>query len=388
MSHTSGATPPPWLLPNPSPANIGFIHTLRSVAVLIVVFVHLGGWWPGTHHQAWSVYDWYKKLWPQPLGLYQDGGHLGVVLFFLISGYIITHVSLGETRRQFVIKRLFRLFPLFLLACLAMQGVALLSRTLGYPAPLGFRGDFTLPNLLESLLLINFPRGTPYITSVAWTLFIEAVFYLLIAVFIDHQQRRPLLSTFYILITLWTISLVHHQTTLLQALHLPELAKATPFVAILALGRTFYFWQRTSLPKHRVLAVAAACFLTFALTYTLLWRGKSTAEALSTFYVGSLTAETLSTYYVGILIFLALMHWPDWKTPRPLHHIANTSYSIYLLHIPAGGLVLEWIAPRMPFSLAFLAAFVTVLVVCQGTYQWIEVPFQTLGRKVIKRIHA
>lgn len=258
--------PPAWINPNPNTTNIEFIHTLRSIAVLIVVFIHLGVWWTGTHNQNWGVYSLYKKIWVTPLNLYQDGGHLGVVIFFLISGYIITHVSLGENRAQFVLKRFFRLFPMLVVALLTMLAAALASRYMGYPDPLGFHGNFTIVNLLESILLINFPRGTPCITSVAWTLFIEAAFYVLIAVIIDAQHRRPLATTCYILAPLWAVAFLHHQTKILHAWNLSELASSTPYIAILALGRTFYFLHKTSLPKHWVIATSLACFLTFTLT--------------------------------------------------------------------------------------------------------------------------
>jgi len=371
MSESKALSHPPWLPAEKTVANIEFVHTLRGVAILIVVFVHLAGWWLGAHNRSWIVFEYYKRLWPDPLRLYQAGGHLSVVLFFLISGYIITHVSFWETQKQFIVKRFFRLFPMIVLGCIAMLAMAHLSRFLGHPDPLGFQGNFTLKNFFESIFLVNWPRGTPYITSVAWTLFIEVVFYALISAVINHQRRAPLLSTCFILAVLGAVSLVHHQTTLFKTLHLTELANFTPFVAVLTLGRTFYFLHRSTLPKHKVLATSLACAFTFAITYHFQWPGK-------------LLSETLSTYYVGAMIFLLLMQWASLRTPRPLLHISNISYSFYLLHIPLGCLVLELLNGKIPFSVSFLITLCIAIATCTATYQWIEVPFQKFGRKILR----
>lgn len=80
----------------------------------------------------------------RPLGLYQDAGHLGVVLFFFVSGYIVTYTSSRERVVEFSLKRLLRLGPALWVAV----GVVFLARVVdlqltgGYPV--GTAGsDFT-----------------------------------------------------------------------------------------------------------------------------------------------------------------------------------------------------------------------------------------------------
>ena len=80
---------------------------------MLVIWVHLNAWYAHEMKIAWPGNDHYWRNWVvAPLRLYQDGGHLGVILFFLISGYIITVVSLRETPLEFALKRLFRLGPI------------------------------------------------------------------------------------------------------------------------------------------------------------------------------------------------------------------------------------------------------------------------------------
>jgi len=96
------------------------------------------------------------------------GGLVGVVVFFLTSGYIITHVLQSETAGQFAIKRIFRIYPLYVFAVLA-EGIAA-----GTWPPAS--------TLLPRLLLLGDFFKTPYaLEGVEWTLRIEIVFYAFMA---------------------------------------------------------------------------------------------------------------------------------------------------------------------------------------------------------------
>src|SRR5476649_2836095 len=51
------------------------------------------------------------------------GGAAGVVVFFLTSGYIITHVLRSEKPGEFLIKRFFRIYPLYVTAIIIETAV-------------------------------------------------------------------------------------------------------------------------------------------------------------------------------------------------------------------------------------------------------------------------
>ena len=70
---------------------------LRAIAVLLVVTVHM-------HDKVWTRLN----------------GGLGVVIFFVLSGYLITMLALREEEARggldftaFYIRRTFRIFPLY-----------------------------------------------------------------------------------------------------------------------------------------------------------------------------------------------------------------------------------------------------------------------------------
>ncbi|MEA5669836.1 acyltransferase [Pseudomonas sp. MH2] len=96
-------------------------------------------------------------------------GASGVIVFFLVSGYIITHVIRAETATDFIIRRIFRIYPLFIVAVFLEIAAA---RYVGVPFP-------ALTEVLPKLLLLGDFFGTPYsLGGVEWTLRVEILFYI------------------------------------------------------------------------------------------------------------------------------------------------------------------------------------------------------------------
>src|SRR4051794_35893496 len=80
------------------------VEALRGVAVLMILYAHLGSVWLGD-----DLYNWTRN--------YVQPG-TGVDLFFCISGYVITHHLLTQDRSSFLqfaipfwIRRFWRLAP-------------------------------------------------------------------------------------------------------------------------------------------------------------------------------------------------------------------------------------------------------------------------------------
>lgn len=83
------------------PDFVPFLHILRGVAVLMVVWAHFTGWWLDVSHVHWKAYSFVSRHIATPLQIFKDGGFLAVVIFFLISGYIISQAADREDRFEF-----------------------------------------------------------------------------------------------------------------------------------------------------------------------------------------------------------------------------------------------------------------------------------------------
>lgn len=98
------------------------------------------------------------------------GGGAGVIVFFLVSGYIISQVLSLEQTTSFLIRRVFRIYPLYIIAVL-IQIIVQKSWA-----------GLSLNVLLPQLLLMGDFFGTPYtLAGVEWTLRVEIIFYAFMA---------------------------------------------------------------------------------------------------------------------------------------------------------------------------------------------------------------
>lgn len=98
------------------------------------------------------------------------GGGAGVIVFFLISGYIISRVLTTELPVNFMIRRIFRIYPLYI-AAVFMQ--LFVERGNNFP---------DLSVLIMQLSLTGDFFGAPYtLRGVEWTLRVEIVFYVFMA---------------------------------------------------------------------------------------------------------------------------------------------------------------------------------------------------------------
>ncbi|MFD6568266.1 acyltransferase family protein [Micromonospora profundi] len=153
---------------------------LRAVAAVMVFAFHFGG-------PSWA---WLT-------------GWIGVHLFFVLSGFLITTLLLREEHRfgrvslrAFYLRRFFRIMPVYLLVLLLTWALAQLNGT----------ADAVERSLAYYLLLLNdfLPANAPYLHS--WTIGIEQKFYLIwpavAFVLVTAAFRRRLAVTLGLLVLL------------------------------------------------------------------------------------------------------------------------------------------------------------------------------------------
>lgn len=105
-------------------------------------------------------------------------GWLGVEFFFIISGFVICMSCWGRTPAQFTVSRISRLFPAYWCAVLLVVVVVLVARMGHWPAA----AHIDPRTVLGNLTMVPGPLGLNLVSGVSWTLWVEARFYLLMAV--------------------------------------------------------------------------------------------------------------------------------------------------------------------------------------------------------------
>lgn len=344
---------------------IASLNGIRAVAVALVFFSHGGQ------------------------GQLVPGG-LGVTLFFVLSGFLITTLLQREYRRHgaihlrnFYLRRVLRLMPPLLI-------VVALSGLLARGALID--GGFSPRGLLSVLFYFGNYHviatdfgGIPAGLGVIWSLAVEEHYYLLyppLALLLLRWQRprraAAALAALCVVILLWRSGLY------LQGASEAYLTMATDTRAdaILIGCAMAFLWNpapgtRPAPQLRRDLPIAAGCALLLAAT--LLYRNE----------MFRLTARyTLQCLALAPLILLAIIHAQSpvvrWLNARPLVYIGTLSYTIYLSHqVVLYGVIRHW--PQLNWAGTLVLTMALTLALAEPMRRWVEIPCAELRRRLHQR---
>jgi peptidoglycan/LPS O-acetylase OafA/YrhL len=275
-------------------------------------------------------------------------GYLGLTIFFVISGLVIPYAMWRGRYRgpadafAFILKRLARLEPPYFAAIAITLALGYLSaRTPGFHGPAFHVGAL---QLLLHVGYLNAIFHRPWLSPVFWTLAVEFQFYfsmLLLYGGLSSQKRILRTATFAVMAA--------------AALTIPGVALVPRYLGLFALGAAG-FQYRAGLIGRREFVVLALAFT--LLNIHVLGGANAAAGVLAAF-----AAAFANPPRVPLLVFLG-----------------SISYSLYLLHVPIGGRVINLAGrlPRtMPVELGAVAAAMTVsLIAAWLLYRLVERPSQ------------
>ena len=329
---------------------------------------------------------------PAPVrSLVVSRGALGVSVFFVLSGFVMSH-SLRRNferpvdGRAFAARRVLRITPPYYAAIVVAVAFAVLaSRVEGRPFSVGGTGGeapLTLGRALAHLLYLQEILGFENINDVFWTLSLEMQFYALFALLV------------------WVVWWVASRTTVGTAM-----AAVVGPVAVVSLlwplglvvhdGRAHVFWPLWFL------------FLLGALTYWT-WQRRMPPIALLGYFtalaVGIATGPYAAVTISGLVtaaILLAASGWgrlDRWLADPVSQFLGRISYSLYLVHTPVLGATLAilmtgdrassagwaWLGLAVGLATSILAATAFHLVVERPSMRWAR----AVGRRDAERSTA
>lgn len=302
---------------------------LRALAVILVLLVHFGP-------QA----DIGSGLWRL-----ESIGWVGVDLFFVLSGFLITGILLDTREHRFYywnfyIRRTLRIFPLYYFVLIIGTVVFILWHRVF---------DRDLYRRLYEILWyffyvgnfrIAFKNHEPSLAFLAalWSLQIEEQFYLIFP-FLVRKLKPAVL--FRILVCVVILSgplrwvLYHQRPQLVLVLFM-----ASPFrLDGLALGALVALRLRMGPWRIRVAHVVGLTVASFgALWAYSAWSGYSWSSGKTLTFGFSIIALAFTSLLLWVLCFRGT--WQTSWLRGPLLYIGKISYGIYLLQAPAYVLVL------------------------------------------------
>lgn len=344
------------------------IQALRGVASLMVLVAHVKG--------AEVDYGGGGAILPHFLYM----GVVGVDLFFLISGFVMTHVALSGDRgpsaaRRFLFNRAARIYPVYWAATLLLivlyAGKHLLfAEATPFPDPVG---TFLLTPSVHYPLI-----------PVAWTLVHEMYFYLVFAILV-LSPRVPIPA----FLALWS-------AILLAGLAGGVFAE-NAWTRVLFSPLTFEFVIGALIAlavKRGVTRFAAAALIAGAALFA--------AEAL--FFAYRLYPDVMGQFARRAAIFAppfalilygaaALERRRRAIAPQWLRKAGDASYSIYLVHIPAFlvvGKLVSLVAgdTRLDNYLLIVGFTAGALVAGFALHHYVETPLLRAAKRLGDRLFA
>ncbi|KAB7845582.1 acyltransferase family protein [Streptomyces mobaraensis] len=243
-------------------------------------------------------------------------GWLGVEAFFLISGFVVCMSCWGRTPAQFAVSRIARLFPLYWAVVLIIVAAGTVTVLAGQRS--GAPTD--LRTTLGNLTMIPSPLGLDLTAGVAWTLWVEARFYLLMgALLLIGLTYRRAIAFGFLWLVLASFGRELHSTVLDELL-------LGRYAGLFVAGIALYLMHRFG-PNLLLWLMAG-----FAWCYTLTVLDDRVSTHPGTSWTVSAAALT------GFLALLALagpgplrhLRW------RPLIYAGALTYPFYLVHQSLG----------------------------------------------------
>jgi peptidoglycan/LPS O-acetylase OafA/YrhL len=381
-------------------SRLAWLDALRAVAALLVVYAHL------SHYLLRSA----RAVSAEWL----HAGPAGVMLFFLVSGYIIP-ASLerhGDLRR-FWVGRLRRLFPLYTVVAVLVVALGVAGRVPLDPAV----AEHPVGTAVAHATMLPFLLGTPLLTPVFWTLSFEMAFYLLVAALFAVRLHRGsggaavVLAVVAVLTAPLTPHLIGIPPLVVAGLLAAGLAAVVSgrraavipaavglgvlaltlvvadqdpghvwdgvlILAVMFTGTTVYRADRGQVGWWQV-AVAGGVV---AVALLINWFGELSALHALTVRYGVRSVLTLAVFAGAFALAMALRRR---AVPRWLSGLGMISYSVYLVHFVLIQLlapVLTWLGVHLHgvAELPAVAGYLALLIgISSLTYRYVERPFST-----------
>lgn len=350
------------VVPAPAAPQYRSLQALRALAALMVVLHHIGGpdGFEGKIGGSTRVFGWAYLVGPS-----------GVDLFFVISGFIMTvttaHLVGGvRSARSFLLRRICRIYPAYLVITAAVFLVLL------WRPELVNSSQDTRPDVLASFLLLP-QEGLPLLL-VGWTLVYEMYFYLVFAASLLAPRRL-----FLPLLLAWglVVLVLHQLVTPDSSPYLQVAGNLQNLEFLLGTGAALLVTSRRT-PPAGLLLVAGVGLL--APSYL--------AAARS----GHLPEDWVRIAGIGLGCALVLAGVVTlelrgrFRTPDALVALGDSSYSLYLVHVPVlkvAALVSAALLPAGlgPHLLAVAAALVLSLLAGEVYHRVVERPLNRLVKR-------
>lgn len=326
-----------------------------------------------THPEAYSLID---KIQVYGIACFSFG-HQAVMLFFVLSGFVIHYSSYNQSLKTgglaigtYLGKRIKRIYPPFLFALLLTFVLDGLGTALGYNIYTGttnfwlmnknITSDLSLTTLLGSLGMVQTMLTPLWGTDgPLWTLMYEWWFYILYIPVFFINKRSPVLTT-----------------VIVAATFILSLCVSTEDYPVVKIFNYFFAWYigvlvadwylgRLGSPKHKAALVA---FVVLVIVAATVW---GNFKDIADYYTSLMFA---------VLIYTSILFHNHLTQFRILQPLSDLSYTLYVIHFPIlvfmSGWLQQYLGGALPMHFGYLYLGVAIcLFVAWLAHYLVERPF-------------
>jgi peptidoglycan/LPS O-acetylase OafA/YrhL len=341
---------------------VPMLDLLRLLAVLGVVLFHYGFLGPAAHGGSLVALP--------ELSSFARYGFLGVPVFFVISGFVISYSAEGRAPSDFVIARIARIYPGFLF-CMTLTFLTVLAMGAPY-----FQTSFA--QWTANLFIAAPHLHQPYMDSAYWSLVVEIIFYAWVAVLMAMGLFSRRIKT---VVFVWLcVSMLNEVTIDSPVIDKILLADDSGFFATGILIHELYKGRRDALLQ--ALLATSIAIAVFQAVHNLKWLRGQSESPFDDWVVASICLTS-------ILVIL----WATRIRSVPLPAgaviaVGGMTYPFYLLHQQIGYVVYERIGPVARPAILVGAIMLAIALLSWAIWRWLERPSQQWTRLALTGFSA
>ncbi|HGY1115450.1 TPA: acyltransferase family protein [Providencia rettgeri] len=308
------------------------------------------------------IYHITRKVYLDDSSGYMYFGDVGVDIFFVISGFIMSYIS-NKKESDFVVfikNRVIRIYPIYIVTLIPFIAIYIL-----FPHLVNSHGE--TPSIIKSITLFPFIDGG-YINMVAWTLSFEFYFYFIFAISLA-VSKKPIEVSSFMIILLLIVGIIFNVDFINSPMILEFVAGMWVYQLLYANKKMLSSWMSVF-----IIVIGSSLIIT----------------PVDGQIIGLGFDRVLHYGIPSVMIFIGFLGLNNIIGDiKSLTFLGNASYSIYLTHIitiNAVYFIYKVVSPQREYYLAmiFVASVCSVIVGC-FVYRFIETPIINIFKSKNKK---
>ncbi|MEQ2527525.1 acyltransferase [Bacillaceae bacterium CLA-AA-H227] len=363
------------------------IDSLRGLAALTVLLSHFMAVFDINSNNTYAMgylQNWYKY---SPIHILW-AGHEAVLLFFILSGFVLTLPFMGNhsfSYRGYLVKRFFRIYIACIVSvfvALALKGLLDQNDRMVDSAWMNtmWDEDFSISTIINHFLLIGAYSGeiSPVIWSLVYEMRISIIFPIIVYFVLKYDWKKVLLFALLLSAFCCILSAMFSNNTFNNLLLTGHYTSIFIVGSLLAKHHLFIIDKTRAIKRLQKYLL----LITGVLIYTCNWLIDPDSILHNILMVDWTATLGASIFIILSVSSPTLSKLLKSKTPS---FFGKISYSLYLYHLTILMFFIKY-DTGLPIALTLLLTFIVSVLVATVSYQFVEIPSMKAGKTIANRL--